>query len=87
MFEILTREERIRMAREMGDGHRFMALKSNARKGFPLLNIDPATLLKTLRKFRINRLVEGKQNEGVHFFTNERDRLDCDQVLQGDSLV
>ena len=44
MFEILSREERIRMAREMGDGHRFMALKSNARKGFPMLNIDPATL-------------------------------------------
>jgi hypothetical protein len=34
----------MRIAKEHGDGYRHMSMKSNARLGFSLLNIDPKTL-------------------------------------------
>jgi hypothetical protein len=40
----LSREKRLQIAKEQGDGYRFMALKANATLGFPLLDIDQKTL-------------------------------------------
>jgi hypothetical protein len=40
----LCRDKRLQIAKEQGDGYRFMALKANATLGFPLLDIDQKTL-------------------------------------------
>jgi hypothetical protein len=40
----LTREERLQIAKQHGDGYRYMAMKANATLGVPLLDMDQETL-------------------------------------------
>ena len=43
-LQYLTREERVRIAKQHGDGYRYMAMKANATLGVLLLNMDQETL-------------------------------------------